>query len=324
MGGGFYPQSMASERTTRTARVPTSALRVAQVARVKSAQALLPLLGGALPLTPSAGPLGVEVGNQRRPRARAAVSLKHHALLRVIEQLDLRFPPGSPAVYVHEGARQALERRLAIVGRSPVVVGIHDNRHSMIHAVRKDGLLRARLHHMFLDAPIDVVEALGRFLFYRDREASHVVGRYIDQNMGRIRSLEPHRRSSKPNRGVVHDLDALFAEVNRKYFGGMIDASICWAAEGRAGARATLKLGSYSAQERLVRIHPRLDRPWVPRYFVAFVVFHEMLHHVIPAVRVAGRRVLHPPHFRAREREYRHFERAQAWEHAHIDRLLRG
>jgi hypothetical protein len=324
---------MASDRRTLRAGVPGSALRLAGGVRAERArgraqvvatQALLPLVGGGLAHGDAGGlPRGL-LTDRKGPRARAAVSLKHHALVRLIEQLELQFPEGSPAVYVHEGARQALERRLAIVGKAPVSVAIHDNRHSMIHAVRRDGILRARLHHMFLDAPIDVVEALGRFLFFRDREASHVVGRYIDQNMGRIRSLEPHRRSTKPNQGAVHDLDALFAEVNRKYFDGLVDASICWAADGRPGPRATLKLGSYSAQERLIRIHPRLDRPWVPRYFVAFVVFHEMLHHVIPAVRVAGRRVLHPPHFRARERDYRHYDRAQAWEHAHIDRLLRG
>jgi hypothetical protein len=93
---------------------------------------------------------------------------------------------------------------------------------------------------------------------------------------------------------------------------------------GRKAARSTIKLGSYSGVERLIRIHPSLDRKWVPRYFVAYIVYHEMLHHVIPASRGLGRTLLHPPEFLAREREFRHYERAIAWERRYIGRLLRS
>src|SRR3712207_8543596 len=53
--------------------------------------------------------------------------------------------------------------------------------------------------------------------------------------------------------------------------------------------RNTIKLGSYSAIERLIRIHPTLDAEWVPRYFVSYIVYHELLHHVVPALRSSGR-----------------------------------
>lgn len=296
------------------ASVSSSAL----LARAPAVQALLPFLrGGARERRATK-----EVATAR---VRPAIPLRHHAIERMAEQLELLFPPNSPAVYIHEGARQALERRLSLLGRQPVLVSITDNRHSMIHATRRDGLLRARLHHMFLDAPHHVTEALARFLLYRDRDASHVVGHYIDINSARIRGLEPHRRSSKPNAGEHYDLDEIFAEVNAQYFEGMVDARICWGNEGRAKSkrRTTIKLGSYAAQERLIRVHPRLDAPWVPRYFISFVVFHEMLHHVMPTTRISGRRALHPPVFRARERAFKHYEKAIAWEKANLDRLLK-
>ncbi|MBI2391835.1 MAG: hypothetical protein HYV09_19750 [Deltaproteobacteria bacterium] len=306
---------MASAMPAETKAAAASAL----LARAPAVQAVLPFFRGGVARARRANEqAGARV-------ARPAIPLRHHAIERMAEQLELRFPQRTPAVYVHEGARQALERRLSALGRQPVVVSITDNRHSMIHATRRDGVLRARLHHMFLDAPHSVIEALARFLLFRDRDASHVVGRYIDGNFARIRSLEPHRRSHKPNAGDHHDLDSIFAEVNETYFDGVVDARICWGHECRAKARkrTTIKLGSYAAQEQLVRVHPRLDQPWVPRYFVAFVVFHEMLHHVMPATRIAGRRALHPPAFRERERAFRHFERALAWEKANLDRLLK-
>jgi hypothetical protein len=294
--------------------------KAALLVRAPSVQALLPFLRGGV-TKKSRSKDSALLGRVARP----AIPLSHHAIQQVMEQLELRFWPRSPAVYVHEGARQALERRLSIVGRQPILVSITDNRHSMIHATRKGGLLRARLHHMFLDAPISVIDSLARFLLFRDRDASQIVGRYIDLNTQRIRSLEPHRRSTKHNQGDHHDLDELFAEVNHQYFDGMVDARICWGNEGRSRnkKRSTIKLGSYSAQEQLVRIHPRLDQPFVPRYFISFVIFHEMLHHVMPATRVAGRRMLHPAEFRIRERKFRHYDKAIAWENANLDRLLR-
>ena len=287
-------------------------------------QALLPFLRirGAPRTARSNGIVSSRGGMGRT--ARAAVPLRHHSIQQIVEQLELRFPSGSPAVYVHEGARQSLERRLEAVGRQPVSLSITDNRHSMIHATRKDGLLRVRVHHMFLDAPLDVVDSLARFLVYRDREASSVVGRYIDTNATRIRPLDSRHREMV-QAGDVHDLKVIYDELNETYFDGEVDARICWGTEAtrKGRRRSTIKLGSYTAQERLIRIHPRLDQAFVPRYFVSFVVFHEMLHHVLPATRVAGRRMLHPSEFRDRERTFRFYERAIAWEKAHLDRLLK-
>lgn len=81
-------------------------------------------------------------------------------------------------------------------------------------------------------------------------------------------------------------------------------------------------MGSYSVEDKLIRIHPSLDRPFVPRYFVAWIVYHEMLHqkHDIPVV--DGRRQFHTPAFLAEERLFDEFERAQQWERVHLNRLL--
>jgi hypothetical protein len=65
-----------------------------------------------------------------------------------------------------------------------------------------------------------------------------------------------------------------------------------------------------------------------------------MLHHMIPEARGSGRsnsanltfdenhirerRVLHPPEFLARERQFARYEAAMKWERCHISRLLRS
>ncbi len=242
-------------------------------------------------------------------------------------QVEIPFPAGLPQLFVHEGARQLLERRLTFAALKPVMLSVTDNCRSMIAFDEHRGVIRARLHHMFLDAPPSVQDALVRFIARGDRAASNTVGRYIEQNNHRIRAAQPPLRPLV-TQGNHHDLLAIFASLNKKYFGGAIDALVTWGRVGsrgaEAGPRRSVKLGSYSAVERLIRIHPTLDRPWIPRYFVSYVVYHEMLHHVIPASLEGRRRVLHPAHFLEREQQFRDYERALAWERAHIHRVLRA
>ena len=238
-------------------------------------------------------------------------------------QVEIPFPAGQPQIFVHEGARQSLERRLSQAAMKAVVLSITDNRRSMISFSSRDGVLRARLHHMFLDSPHAVQDALVRYVARGDRAASTLVGAYIDMNSHRIRADRPFLRPLI-TQGSAHDLLSIFANLNDKYFGGTVDSLVTWGKSGRrASPRRTIKLGSYSAVERLIRIHPALDKPWVPRYFVSYVVYHEMLHHVIPAAIYNGRRVLHPAVFTRRERLFRDFERSMSWERAHVHRLLR-
>lgn len=241
-------------------------------------------------------------------------------------QLPLQFVSGGPQIFVHEGARQALERKLELALEGPVQLAVTDNRRRMITQTRERGTLRVRLHMMFLDAPERVQDALVHYVVRADREASQVVGAYIEGNSHRIRASRKVRGQLR-TRGRVHDLQEVFERVNEAYFGGSVgEVLITWGRRTKPGTapRRTIKLGSYSAQERLVRIHPVLDRPWVPRYFLSYIVYHELVHHVVAPVRVARQVLLHPPEFIRRERMFRHYDRAIAWEEAHIARLLRG
>ena len=223
------------------------------------------------------------------------------------------------------GARQALERKIELAVQGPVQLAVTDNRQRMITHTRERGTLRVRVHMMFLDAAEAVQDALVDYITHADREASQVVGAFIDKNSHRIRAS---RRIRGPIRtqGKAHDLREIFDRVNEAYFGGNLgEVLITWGRRTKPPAgRRTIKLGSYSAQERLIRIHPVLDRKWVPRYFLSYIVYHELVHHVVPPVRVAGHVILHPPEFLLREREFRQYDRAIAWEEAHISRLLRG
>jgi len=127
-----------------------------------------------------------------------------------------------------------------------------------------------------------------------------------------------------PNRGSYHDLDLILADLRARYFPDCTAVRICWGRwSGRARPRS-IRFGTYLPERQLIRIHPALDQTFVPRAFVEFIVYHELLHHVIPPVRINGRYQIHSTAFRRREREFAAYAEAMAWRQQSLRRLLRS
>jgi predicted metal-dependent hydrolase len=117
------------------------------------------------------------------------------------------------------------------------------------------------------------------------------------------------------------DLGRVFARLNERYFDGKVGASIEWGRTRPAcpAGRKTMSLGSYTNEGRRIRINPVLDNDWVPRRFVDYVVYHEMLH-----AHLGLRKAYHSGKFRQREREFRYYRFAVDWQSANLARLLRS
>jgi predicted metal-dependent hydrolase len=128
-----------------------------------------------------------------------------------------------------------------------------------------------------------------------------------------LRKRPPNKIATR-TRGKVHDLSAFYRELNEEYFENSVNAAITW---GPSSPRAVVRkrtLGSYSMRSHVIRIHPVLDKTTVPRYVVAFVVYHEMLHAALGISRQGGRRSIHSKEFRRRETLFKDYEKAMAWE----------
>jgi hypothetical protein len=224
-------------------------------------------------------------------------------------------------------AQDSLERRIrAHLSRGKVSVTLTDNRYTMISVRRlpKERRYEVRLHHMFADADPVITRALARYIADNDPDSSRVLGDFIDQNAGYVRG----RARRQPTQviftaGEHYDLRQLFDELNIRYFDNKIDAAITWGQRtGRPKRRNSIKMGSYSVEDRLIRIHRSLDRAFVPKFFIAWIVFHEMLHQVHDIRVKNGRREFHSKEFLADEAMYEQFEQAKSWERRHLDALL--
>jgi hypothetical protein len=195
--------------------------------------------------------------------------------------------------------------------------------------------LALRIHRSFLSAPPEVLQAVATFLSSqkgteRSREALGV----IRQHFGSHRPERKPRRAVLRPEGETCDLRPIVDDLNQRYFSGRLRVDVTWGrssmgeahqCRGRRGRARTssLQLGSYSYEDRLIRLHRVLDQPGVPRYVIEAVVFHELLHADMPPLVRNGRRYFHTPEFREREREYRHLDKADRWIQDHLPDLLR-
>lgn len=267
----------------------------------------------------------------RASRAASATILGqpgHPAAVRAVGLVEaLRKERGASATPQVEAAQVLLEGRLReYLPSGEVKVTLTDNRYTMISVrrLRREQRYEVRLHLMFADADAVVVRALARYVADNDREASHVLGDFIDNNSDHVRGKS--RRAPTQvilTAGEHHDLRAIFDRLNAEYFDDKIDASITWGARtGKVRRRASIKMGSYVVEDRLIRIHRSLDRALVPAFFVEWIVFHEMLHQVHDIQVKKGRREFHSKEFLQDEKRFAHYDRARAWERSHLDDLL--
>ena len=105
--------------------------------------------------------------------------------------------------------------------------------------------------------------------------------------------------------------------------GGAIEARITWGPRAkRKPGRTSIKLGSYTVEDELIRVHPVLDAADVPRYYLAWVVYHEMQHEIHDMPVVDGRRVYHTRAFRQAEAKFEEYAEAVLWERKNLQKLL--
>ncbi len=214
-----------------------------------------------------------------------------------------------------------LDRRLS-------TLKLTDNQRTIL-SFRPEGPAPARfqirLHRSFLGAPEEVLQAVSIFVQSRKKspkaqEALLRIREHFAQNRS---GAERKRRIVLRPYGLAYDLEKLRERLVGLYFAdqnanGRLDVPITWGRQGRwrkptRRRTSTIQLGSYNFEDHVIRIHPLLDDPEVPRYVVESVIYHELLHAAMPPVSDGHRRCIHSPEFRRREEMFPEHRRAERW-----------
>ncbi len=190
----------------------------------------------------------------------------------------------------------------------------NQNRTTMLSKrIVERGHLRVSIHRAFAHAPVDVLEAVAAFL-KGDEAKDHK--RTLRTFIHAIDNKHPVDPSRLITAGKVYDLKEIYNKVNNEYFEGALDLNITWyTSKRRRRFVRTCTLGRYCDQRQLVSINTCLDSPRVIRQFVEFVVYHEMVHHIVPpTIDKAGRSRAHNKAFRQMERQFKDFHSVREWE----------
>lgn len=218
-----------------------------------------------------------------------------------MEQIPLEFNMDE------HGLRNFFETAL----KKPVHLTLTGNTSRMLSFKSSGCGIALRMSRVFLFAPVDVLLDAASFIRKRGGPAP-LVTRFLKSVPAPVRKTRKKRARVE---GAHHDLGPVFERINAEYFGGSIDAAITWSRKQRGRVRRRT-LGSWCSRSRTVRINPVLDNPKVPLLFVEYIVYHEMLHAAVQLKENGGRRQVHSKEFREKEREFKRFAEAIAWERA--------
>jgi predicted metal-dependent hydrolase len=138
-------------------------------------------------------------------------------------------------------------------------------------------------------------------------------------------TLPMQRHLNLRDEGRYFDLREIFERVNARHFRGRLRGyKVVWGRRRKERPREYFIFGSIQEEDRVIRIHPLLDQPFVPRWFLEYVLYHEMLHSVVPdETDAAGRRRIHTAEFYRREKAFPRYRRARQWEDENLARFLR-
>jgi len=172
----------------------------------------------------------------------------------------------------------------------------------------RHGRLLVRLSDLLEGAPDAVLRAIAHILLakmyrrpidrghaarYRKYVASHEIVRkahLVRQMRGRKRLLSP--------RGHFYDLDAVFEDLNTRFFYGlMARPRMSW-----SQSKTRRILGHYDPAHNAIIISRIFDHAGVPRYVLEYIVYHEMLHLKHPVRLRGSRRCVHSAEFQAEEK----------------------
>ena len=199
------------------------------------------------------------------------------------------------------------------------------------HTIRvRSGQVFVRIAEICHDMPMVAQHGLADILVRKllGKRASRRTGEPYEEY---VRSLEIRERADHSRRtrgrkvvtgtkGEVYDLDEIFDSLNFWYFKSSVKKpTLTWSPR-----KSFHILGHHDSTHDTISISRSLDSTIVPRYVVEYVLFHEMLHIVHPAVHHNGRRYHHTVTFRRDERRFPHYHEAERWITYNVGKLRRA
>ena len=174
----------------------------------------------------------------------------------------------------------------------------------------REGRLLVRVSDLLEGAPEPVLRAVAHILlakmYRKPIERSHstryrryVSSRALVEKAHLVRQMRGRKRIESA-RGRVYDLEAIFDQLNHRFFHGLLARpQMTWSRDHSRNS-----LGHYDPAHNAIVVSRVFDQPRVPRCAVEYIVYHEMLHLKHPVKLRGSRRCVHSREFQEDEQRF--------------------
>ena len=156
------------------------------------------------------------------------------------------------------------------------------NRKSRLVSVKKKMFsTEVNIHSVFLKSDDSIISDIIEFILNRSkdrvRESKKRISDFFEKNYTlksfALRTSYIHRDINSMFNEIIAELKSIYKEVN------FDKLNITWGKNSKQ-RRVSIRFGSYDKKRYLIRIHPTLDNPDVPEYFIKSVIYHEIAHFI--------------------------------------------
>lgn len=202
-------------------------------------------------------------------------------------------------------------------GKTYPVRVVYGRFRTMRHTISlHQGTIEVRLSRLLEAAPKEIFEALAGILLAKlfrrpvpeaDRRAYRTFIQHIQADLPpRLPKPVDGRYQAQ---GKYFNLTDIFDRLNTTYFEGRLkQPHLGWSLK-----KAYTRLGFYDRERDLLVISRIFDARKTEPDVIDFLMYHEMLHILIPVRHNGGRRQVHPPQFKQLERSFPNYEKIEKW-----------
>lgn len=168
-----------------------------------------------------------------------------------------------------------------------------------------------QINEAYITAPLEIKKSILSAAFSRHQSKHTSVIKAYSNNSNFRRINKQVSGAPIANliscRGEKYNLAFLFNKLNDEYFQGQLSQPrLVWSSR-----RSKRRLGYYHPEINTIAVTKKLDDKKIPRLFVEYILYHEMLHQHFGIKNRNGRRYAHTSAFRTAERKFKHQKEAE-------------
>ena len=182
--------------------------------------------------------------------------------------------------------------------------------------------IRISIH--FKSAPAEILEIISLLLLakvYRYKvspDIRNIYQQYVEQIKSQLPAKKPGILKNYNSQGLYFNLRDIFNVLNQMYFTNELQVkNIGWSKK-----TSFRRLGFYNEERDLLVISKIFDSDKVPEEVIYYLVYHEMLHILLPIKRLNGRRIVHARKFKELEKQYPDYSKINKWIESNLMKLL--